>query len=87
MAIFHKSDFIPISGDCGELGIPKLAWMSLIKIYLMLQHARFTAFTVSKLLKQNQQGAESKNSAPQKNQWTGLYMATASVMKGLKRMR
>ena len=30
--------------------------MSLMKSYLMLQNARFAAFTVSKLLKENQQG-------------------------------
>ena len=30
--------------------------MFLMKIYLMLQHTRLTAFTVSELLKENQQG-------------------------------
>ena len=30
--------------------------MSLMKSYLMLQSARFTGFTVSKLLKENKQG-------------------------------
>ena len=50
------SDFCPISGDWGELGIPNLAWISLIKFYLMLQNARVTAFTVSELLRENQQG-------------------------------
>ena len=43
------SDFCPISGDWGELGKPNLAW---IKFYLMLQKA----FTVSELLRENQQG-------------------------------
>ena len=30
--------------------------MSLMKSYLMLRNARFTAFTVSELLRENQQG-------------------------------
>ena len=50
------SEFWTISGDWGKLGIPNFAWMSLMKSYLMLQNARFAAFTVSKLLKENQQG-------------------------------
>ena len=40
------STFCPISEDWGELGIPSLAQM---------QNARFTAFTVSDLLRENQQ--------------------------------
>ena len=40
------SEFFPISADWNELGIPKLARMSLIKCYWMLQNARVTAFTV-----------------------------------------
>ena len=43
----------PISGDWGELEIPNLTRMFLIKCYWMLQNARFTAFTVSELLKEN----------------------------------
>ena len=50
------SAFCPISGDWGKLGIPNLAWMSLIKCYWMLQNARITAFTVSELLRGNQKG-------------------------------
>ena len=50
------SEFCPISGDWGELGIPNLARMSLIKCYWMLQNARVTAFTVSELLWENQHG-------------------------------
>ena len=46
-----KSEFFPISGDCGKLRIPNLARMSLMKFYWMLQNARFTAFTVSELLR------------------------------------
>ena len=49
------SEFCPISGDCGKLGIPNLAQMSLIKCYWMLQNARVTAFTVFHLLWENQQ--------------------------------
>ena len=49
------SEFCPISEDWGKLGIPNLARMFLIKCYSMLQNARVTAFTVSKLLRKNQQ--------------------------------
>ena len=49
------SEFCPISGDWGELGIPYLARMSLINCYWMLQNARVTAFIVSELLRENQQ--------------------------------
>ena len=49
------SEFCPISGDWGELWIPNLAQMSLIKCYWMLQNARVTAFTVSELLRENPQ--------------------------------
>ena len=52
------SEFCPISGDWGKLGIPNLARMSLMKCYWMLQNARVTAFTVSKLLRENQQGVK-----------------------------
>ena len=50
------SEFCPIFGDWGKLGIPNLAWMCLIKRYWMMQNARATVFTVSKLLRENQQG-------------------------------
>ena len=46
------SEFCPVSGDWGKLGIANLAWMSLMKCYWMLQNAS----TVSELLKENQQG-------------------------------
>ena len=48
------SEFHPISGDWDVLGIPNLAQMSLIKCYWMLLNARVTAFTISKLLRENQ---------------------------------
>ena len=48
-------EFCPVSGDLGELGMPNLAWMSLVKCYWMLQNARVTGFTVSELLRENQQ--------------------------------
>ena len=51
------SDFCLISGDWDELGIPHLAQISLMKCYYMLQKAMVTAFTVSELLRENQQGA------------------------------
>ena len=44
-----------------ELGTPNLAQMSLMKCYKMLQNAKVTPFTVSELLRENQQrGGESK---------------------------
>ena len=46
----------PISGDWGEQGIRNLARTFLIKCYHMLQYTRITAFTVSELLRENQQG-------------------------------
>ena len=49
-------EFRPISGDYSKLGMPSLAQMSLIKCYYMLQNTRVTAFTVSELLGENQQG-------------------------------
>ena len=52
------SEFYPISGDWGKLGIQNLARMFLIKCYWMLQNARVTAFTISELLRENQQGRE-----------------------------
>ena len=52
------SEFCPISGDWGEWRIPNLAWTSLIKYYAILQNARVTAFTISELLRENQQGVK-----------------------------
>ena len=49
------SEFCPISGDWGELGIPNLVQKSLMKCFWMLQNGRVTAFTVSELLRENQQ--------------------------------
>ena len=43
------SEFCPISGDWGELGIQNLAQTSLIKSY-------YVTFTVLELLRENQQG-------------------------------
>ena len=44
-----------------ELGTPNLAQMSLMKCYKILQNAKVTPFTVSELLRENQQrGGESK---------------------------
>ena len=54
------SEFCPVSGDRGKLGIPNLTKMSLTKCYWMLQSARVTAFTVSELLRENQQGGGGK---------------------------
>ena len=49
------SEFCPISGDWGELGLANLKRTSLIKCYWMLQNTRVTAFTVY-LSRGNQQG-------------------------------
>ena len=48
------SEFCVISGDWGELGIPDLVEMYLIKCYWMLQNTRATTFTVSELLRESQ---------------------------------
>ena len=52
----HPSKLFLISEACRELGIPDLAWMFPIKSYYMLQNGRVTAFTISELLRENQQG-------------------------------
>ena len=48
----------------GELGIPNLAQISIIKCYWMLQNSKVTAFTVSELLKESQQGEGPKSPPP-----------------------
>ena len=62
MTIFFRkgplSEFCPISGNWLELEIPNFARMSLMKSARMLQNARATAFTISELLKENQQGGD-----------------------------
>ena len=45
-----------LSGDWGELGIPILAGMSLMKSYWMLQNSTVPFFNISVLLKEKQQG-------------------------------
>ena len=50
------SEFCQVSGDWGRLWIPRLARMSLIECYWMLQNSRVTAFTVFDLLRENQLG-------------------------------
>ena len=57
-------EFCPISGDWGELGVPNLARTSPIKCYWILQSARVTPFTVSELLRKNQQGVKLLPSPP-----------------------
>ena len=52
----NLSDFCPISGDWGEWRIPNLTRTSLIKCHWILQNAKVTAFTVSELSRENQQG-------------------------------
>ena len=54
------SEFCPISGGWGELGIPNLPQTSLIKYYWKLQNARVTAFIVFQLLRENQHGKRGK---------------------------
>ena len=63
------SEFCPISGDWDKSGIPNLEQMSLRKCSYMLQNARVTSFTVSELLRENQQmdgGGGIKSSHPHK---------------------
>ena len=47
-----SSEFCPISGDWGELEIPNLARMSLIKCYWMMENVRVTVPTCIVLMKQ-----------------------------------
>ena len=49
------SQFCPLYKDWGQLGIPNLAGMFAIKCYWMLQNAKVIAFTLSELLRGNQQ--------------------------------
>ena len=51
----------------GRLGVRNLAQMSLIKSHWMLQNARVTAFTVFKLLRENQQDGEGGGGRPRNN--------------------
>ena len=50
------SEFCPISRD--KLEIPNLARLFTLKCYWKLQNARFKAFTISELLRENQQGVK-----------------------------
>ena len=45
---YPPSEVCTITGDCGKLEIPNLAWMFLMKIYLLLQNVRFTICIVYK---------------------------------------
>ena len=58
------SEFSPKSGSWSELGIPNLARMFLIKCYWMLQNSIVTAFTISELLKENQQEGKTTHPHP-----------------------
>ena len=49
------SESFPISGDWGELGIPNLARISLIKCYSMLLNTMVTTFSLSELFRKIQQ--------------------------------
>ena len=65
-----------ISGDWDKIGIINLARMYLMKIYWMLQNDRVTAFTLSQLLKENQQGVKLPHSPFQirvKSRWVFGY--------------
>ena len=52
-----SSEFCPIPGEWSKLWTPTLAPMFLMKYYWMLQILRVIAFTVSELLRENQQAA------------------------------
>ena len=51
----HPLEFCSISGVWGKFEMSNLTRLFLIKCYWMLQNARVTAFTVSELLRENQQ--------------------------------
>ena len=53
-----SSEFYPVSGDWGKVALAHLAQMFLIKSYWMVQNAKVTVFTVSELLRKNQQGGK-----------------------------
>ena len=77
------SKFRPISGDWGELGIPNLARICLMKYYWMLQNAKVTSFTVSVLLRENQQGG--KTTPPPRLGLTRVFLRSLidSSLQGL----
>ena len=58
------SEFCQIFGDWGELWIPNLARVSLMKCYWMLPNDRVTTFTISELLRENQQGGDNITPSP-----------------------
>ena len=60
-----------LSNTWVELEIPDLAEMSLMKNQLMLPNAKFTAFIVSELLRENQQGG---CNPPQYMIYTDIFM-------------
>ena len=49
------TEYCPVAGDWGVLGILNLARISWMKSYSTLQNARFTAYTYSEL-RENEQG-------------------------------
>ena len=63
------SEFGPISGDWGYLRIQNLAQMSIIKCYWILQNARFTAFFISDLARENQQGGIRVKGSPRQKKF------------------
>ena len=54
--IGNTPEFCPIPDDSSRLGTPNLPQMTLIIIYYILQNTMIPAFTVSELLRENQQG-------------------------------
>ena len=67
------SEFCPIFVDFGELGIPYLARMSLMKCYWMLQGTRVTTVTVSELLREYQQKTNNKSLSNVESRCTNSY--------------
>ena len=72
----RKSEILPFgflltSGGWGKSEIPNLAPMAVIKSYCILQNASVTAFTISGLLRKNQQG-ECKINPPRPSLRLGL---------------
>ena len=52
------SEFWPMSGDWGKLGIPQLVGMCIMQCYWILKNARVTVFIVSEFLREKQQGSK-----------------------------
>ena len=83
------SEFCLTSEDCGKLGIPKSAWMLLMKSYWMLQYARVAAFTVSELLREKTiriKGLKLPNKHPLSTKYQNKEKKLASLIVAGKKL-